>query len=449
MKKLALTFVLFNILIHCAFTQTVNINIKVYLEGSYDGIEMTNGMNNTGLLPLMQPYNSEPWNYEGTENVTSIPNEDIVDWVLVELRETTGGASTAIADSMISRKAAFLLKDGSIVDLDGENPIYFDNEITNNLYVVVYHRNHLPIMSSSPLTEISGGYSWDFTTPEGQAFGTDAQKNLSTVYGMIGGDSDANGIIDMNDKDLDWANEAGNTGYYPSDLNMDTEVNNPDKNDIWETNLGDESQLPIPLIFICGDQLNDIDGNTYNTVQIGAQCWMKENLKTTKYNDGNNIPHVTDNSAWTALTTPGYCYYLNDEATYGATYGALYNWYTVNTSNLYPTGWHVPTDGEWTLLSDFLGGTTIAGGKMKESGIVHWNSPNTDATNSSNFSGLPGGARGYDGPFYDIGNFGHWWSSTGNLSFNSWSRNLGHNYGELIVGNNYHENAISVRCLRD
>ena len=106
----------------------------------------------------------------------------------------------------------------------------------------------------------------------------------------------------------------------------------------------------------------DIDGNVYHTVTIGTQVWMVENLKTTKYNDGTAIPLVTDNTAWGALTTPGYCWYNNDSATYKNTYGALYNWYAVNTGKLAPTGWHVPTDSEWTVLTTYLGGQSVAGG---------------------------------------------------------------------------------------
>ena len=463
MKELTLIFVLFNILIHCAFTQTVNINIKAYLEGAYDGIEMTNDLNNTGLIPLMQPYNSEPWNYEGTENVTSIPNEDIVDWVLIGLRETSSDASTAIADSMIARKAAFLLKDGSIVDLDGESPLYFDNAIIDNLFLVVYHRNHLPVMSSEPLIEINGGYSWDFTTPEGQAFGTDAQKNLGSVYGMIGGDSDANGIIDMADKDIDWSNDAGNTGYYPSDLNMDTEVNNHDKNNIWEPNINTSSQIPEP--WSCGEQIFDIDGNTYNTVQNGTQCWMAENLETTTYRNGTPIPNVTNGSSWGNLTTGAYVWYDNDISWKGP-YGVLYNWHaTVDANGLCPTGWSVPTNEEWTVLTDFIGGiasphgnwlkscrqiNSPLGGGCNTTEHPRWNQHNYNwGLDYFEFSGLPGGYRVNNGAFNDIGNLGVWWSSTEYSSYDAWYRFLSCSTDYVTVGNGNKQSGFSVRCLRD
>jgi len=124
-------------------------------------------------------------------------------------------------------------------------------------------------------------------------------------------------------------------------------------------------------------KVTDIDGNVYDTVKIGTQIWIIENLKTTKYNDGTSIPMVTDSAAWINLTTPGYCWHKNTSASYKNTYGALYNWYAVNTGKLAPKGWHVPSDAEWTTLITYLGGDSIAGGKMKETGMSHWFSPNT------------------------------------------------------------------------
>jgi uncharacterized protein (TIGR02145 family) len=156
----------------------------------------------------------------------------------------------------------------------------------------------------------------------------------------------------------------------------------------------------------------DGDGNLYYAVTIGTQTWMTENLKTTKYNDGTNIPLVIDSIAWSNLTTPAYCWYNNDEATYKNVYGALYNWHAVNTGKLCPIGWHVPTDEEWTTLTTYLGGESVAGGKLKEVGIAHWTDPNTGATNEVGFTALPGGFRFYNGEFRVIGLWGLWWSTT-------------------------------------
>jgi uncharacterized protein (TIGR02145 family) len=196
-------------------------------------------------------------------------------------------------------------------------------------------------------------------------------------------------------------------------------------------------------------KLRDVDGNLYDVVKIGNQRWMAENLKTTKFNDNTDIPLVTDYTAWSNLTTPGYCWYSNDQATYGDTYGALYNWYTVETGNLCPTGWHVPTDAEWTTLTVYLGGESIAGSKLKETGTTHWNSPNTDATNETGFTALPGGYRGPDGTFYFIGYHGYWWSSMESSTTNAWLRYMLYDYSNVYRVSYSKKYGLSVRCLRD
>jgi uncharacterized protein (TIGR02145 family) len=196
--------------------------------------------------------------------------------------------------------------------------------------------------------------------------------------------------------------------------------------------------------------LQDIDGNNYNTVQIGTQIWMKENLKTTRYKDGSTIPLVSDNTSWSNLTSPGYCWFKNDASTYGGTYGALYNWYSVSTGKLCPDSWHVPTDAEWTMLVTFLGGPNLAGGKMKEQGTSHWISPNVGATNESNFTGLPGAYRDEGGGFYEtVGHYGFWWSSTELSSTNAWDRGLRYETNEIRTGEGYKKVGMSIRCLKN
>lgn len=198
--------------------------------------------------------------------------------------------------------------------------------------------------------------------------------------------------------------------------------------------------------------VSDIDGNVYNTVTIGTQVWMKENLKTTKYNDGTAIPNVTDDAAWSTLSADAYCWYDNDLAAYKDTYGALYNWYVVasaNPKNVCPTGWHVPTDAEWTTLSTYLGGETVAGGKLKETGTTHWGSPNTGATNQSGFTALPGGNRFDDGSFDYIGQYGQWWSSTEYNANSAWSRDMGYYFKTLDRGYYSKLSGYSVRCIKD
>ena len=211
----------------------------------------------------------------------------------------------------------------------------------------------------------------------------------------------------------------------------------------------DDNNNPTP-----DGTITDIDGNVYHTVTIGTQVWMVENLKTTKYNDGTAIPLVTDGQTWANLTAPGYCWYENDAASYKTTYGALYNWYAVNTGKLCPTGWHVPTDAEWTTLTDYLGGETVAGGKMKsigkiEAGTGLWYSPNTGATNESGFTAVPGGYRLDSGTFYDFGFYGYWWSSSAINTGSAWYWFMYYYDSNVYRSNSYKSSGFSVRCLRD
>jgi len=196
--------------------------------------------------------------------------------------------------------------------------------------------------------------------------------------------------------------------------------------------------------------LIDQDGNVYKTVIIGTQTWMAENLRTTKYNDNTFIPNITSASEWTNLTTGAYNNYKNTtNADTIATYGRLYNWYAVNTGKLAPKGWHVPTEADWSTLTDYLGGEIVAGGKLKETGTTHWSSPNTEATNETGFTALPGGYRWIDGPFYSIGIYCYWWSST-EYSSNLAVRLATVNYsGNVFNTHNYKNLGNSVRCVKD
>ena len=192
----------------------------------------------------------------------------------------------------------------------------------------------------------------------------------------------------------------------------------------------------------------DIDGNIYETVIIGDQEWMAENLKVTRYRNGDDIEYVTDNDQWANLSTGAYCYYNND-ANNSDTFGSLYNWYAVNDSRgLAPEGWRVPTDDEWQTLVDYLGGSSVAGGKMKEAGTAHWNSPNTGATNESGFTALPGGYRSGNGNFFNLGNNGYFWSATEYSTYYAWSRELSYNYAQVYRYYNK-QHGFSVRCIRD
>jgi uncharacterized protein (TIGR02145 family) len=199
--------------------------------------------------------------------------------------------------------------------------------------------------------------------------------------------------------------------------------------------------------------VTDIERNSYKVVKIGNQVWMAENLKTSKYNDGTKIPNITDETHWSNLFKGAWSYYEND-ATNNVKYGKLYNWYAVSKTtngnkNICPTGWHVPTDAEWRVLTDYLGGKRVSGAKMKEVGIANWNSPNTEATNMSLFTGLPGGYRNYYGNSNSIGSRGYWWSSSEDDTVNAWTRSLYYNSGH-VNRNDYQKSfGFSVRCLSD
>lgn len=197
--------------------------------------------------------------------------------------------------------------------------------------------------------------------------------------------------------------------------------------------------------------VTDTDGNVYPTVVIGTQEWMAENLKTTKYSTSYAIQNVIDDATWAGLATGAYCWYNNDYETYGGTYGALYNWYAVADSrNICPIGWHVPTDAEWTTLSDFLGGAAIAGGKLKEVGFEHWTSPNTDATDEIGFGALPGGRRYFnDGTFHNLTGNGYWWSNSEVNASYSWFRGLTYDGASLNVSDYGKQGGFSVRCLKN
>jgi len=197
---------------------------------------------------------------------------------------------------------------------------------------------------------------------------------------------------------------------------------------------------------------SDIEGNIYKTIQIGPQVWMAENLRTTKFNDGTDIKVITDNLTWENTYSPGMCWYNNNAATNESTYGPLYNWETVNNRKLCPTGWHVPTNEEWhTLLIGYLGGRSEAGGMLKETGTIHWQSPNLGAINSLGFTALPSGARMLSGDFLLIGLRGYWWTSSEHITYKSdaycvW---MDYNSSEACYGFSPKRCAFSVRCLKD
>ena len=212
-----------------------------------------------------------------------------------------------------------------------------------------------------------------------------------------------------------------------------------------------------------GSGMTDFDGNIYNSVILDTQEWVKENLNVAHYNDGTVIPQVTDPTEWATLTTGAWCYFDNNAAN-GAIYGKLYNWYAVagihdtisSTPNkvLAPTGFHVPTDSEWTTLTTFLGGLQVAGGEMKEMGTNHWETPNTGATNNSNFTGLGDGFRMDFGFFTGMGLYANWWSSTETLQVTAnqlypWIRHLDHDNIAVTQSQSTKTTGFSIRLISD
>jgi|ERR1035437_108367 uncharacterized protein (TIGR02145 family) len=201
--------------------------------------------------------------------------------------------------------------------------------------------------------------------------------------------------------------------------------------------------------------IKDGNGNVYTSIIVGTQTWLEKDLKATKFNDGSDIQLVTDGEAWASLSTPGYCWYNNDVDTYKDIYGVIYNGYSVNPAinggkNVCPTGWHVPKDTEWTTLAAYLGGESVAGGKLKETGTIHWLSPNTGATNEIGFTALPGGFRHSDGTFKNIRNNSYLWSTTECAINNAWFKYMTYNSSSVSgYCDGYVRHGFYVRCLKN
>jgi uncharacterized protein (TIGR02145 family) len=200
------------------------------------------------------------------------------------------------------------------------------------------------------------------------------------------------------------------------------------------------------------EQIRDIEGNSYNTVQIGEQLWMAENLKTTQYKDGSPIPLVENYDEWANLTLPAYCWYNNDSLN-ADNFGALYNWHVVESEKLCPEGWHVPSDEEWIALEVVLGGAGLAGGAMKEEGTTFWKTPNLEASNTSGFAARPGGYRSYNGTFNLKRTSGYWWSTTQKSWYGSPPKVLYRylRYDDVALPRHIAEetNGFSVRCVKN
>lgn len=223
---------------------SLQLSVSAFLEGPFNGTDMDTYL--TGHpepvegFPLSQPYGVSPWNYSGSESVVYVPST-AVDWILVELRDASNAAS-ANGSTMLSRQAAFLTKDGKVVGLDGSSNLIFDETINQDLFVVIWHRNHLGVLSANALTLSDGIFGYDFQSTAEQAYNS-GQKDLGGFYGLYAGDANADGQITDSDY-MAWKIQAGESGYKSADMNLNGEVENADKNDKWLDNRNVSSQVP-------------------------------------------------------------------------------------------------------------------------------------------------------------------------------------------------------------
>jgi len=231
--------------------------------------------------------------------------------------------------------------------------------------------------------------------------------------------------------------------YYRVKTIRGTDTTYSEHKDFITTNPG-KSKITFSDNFTYGS-VQDIEGNIYKTIVIGAQTWMAENLKTTKFNDGTSIPFQPASSYWDDSAKMAYCWYSNDSVLYGA----LYNWYTVNSGKLCPSGWHVPSDAEWTSMTDQIGGESTAATKLKETGTVHWVSSITPATNESGFTAIGSGYRAPSGIYNNLKHYAYFWTSTGNTAIDAMCRFIYSGFDNLNVSAGNKLNGLSVRCIKD
>ena len=207
----------------------------------------------------------------------------------------------------------------------------------------------------------------------------------------------------------------------------------------------------IGLTELNAQTIQDIDGNVYSIITIGKQEWIRENLKTTRYSNGDSIGTTTPATLdITNEPTLKYQWAYEGNENNIPVYGRLYTWFAaIDDRNICPADWRVPTSSDWSTLIIYLVGESVAGGKLKETGITHWKSPNTGATNASGFTALPGGYRYGNGTFYDIGGTCNWWSSTDVSANNAWCYTIYNNLKNVNKHNGKKTNGLSLRCVRD
>jgi uncharacterized protein (TIGR02145 family) len=392
------------------------INIKLFIQGYYT------------LNQQMAPVR---------KNAGLISSNDEVDNIIVSLYSTPD-LNQAVATTTV------------VLATNGTATAEFDTTLLteSHYYLAIQHKNTIKTWSATPVA-ITNGTTYDFTTAASQAYGNNQIEVAPGIYAIYSGDMNQDGTI--NEADLPIFTTANTTaahGYIVSDLNGDGS--------------GDLLDYPIYKnnadIFVI--EKRPVVVASLPNITIGTQVWQSSNLDVATYRDGTPIPQVTDPTAWANLTTGAWCYYNNDPAN-GAIYGKLYNWYAVagiyneasrNNPNLRkklaPLGWHVPSDSEWTVLTDYLGGQDVAGTKLKSIDTSLWIN-NSSATNEYGFTAIPGGYRDDYQTFENIGYHGYWWSATDENILAAWYRVLYSYLPDVARDNNYTTFGFSVRCLRD
>ena len=333
------------------------------------------------------------------------------------------------------------------IDLSYEHGSYgYGNPFKSNGYSVRCLKDEISsaTLTTTPVTEITSA-----TAISGGDITNDGGSGI-TSRGICWSTSPMPTLTD------DFTVDGSGTGVFTSTMN-ELEPNTTYYVRAYATNDIGIAYGEILIFTTLPDVINtvtDIDGNVYQTIEIGTQEWMDENLKVTHYQNGDEIPNVIDDPLWSGLSTGAFSWFSNDISWRDA-YGAMYNWYAVvDNRNLCPAGWHIPSDAEWTILINYLGGENVAGGKMKSTRTLpeehpRWIPPNTGATNESGFSALPGGNRVSDGAFLGIGEGSSFWSSSETSSGSAWCRGM--NFYIISVGRGDVDKqfGLSVRCLRD
>jgi len=440
----------------------IDLDVTVFLEGPFENDQMISYLNSQGLLPLHQPYFKSPWNHYGYESVDTIQNNNIIDWIFVELR-IINNPEEPDNYNLVSRQVAFLMNDGKIRSING-SLLSFYTSATSGLYICIFHRNHLPVISSNPFTTGTNPITYDFSLSSEMAMGgIHAQNEISPgVWGMIAADGNNDGQVENKDKNEIWLIKSGSNGYYNADFSLDGQINTFDLQK-WGLNAGKGNEMNhYDFSHVCGIPYTDKrNGKTYKTVQIGSQCWMAENL-----NIGiQNASTQGQNSSNGIIEK--YCY--DDLSSNCDVFGGIYLWdelmqNSIDTINqgICPIGWRIPTDFDWKVLegatdSQYGVGDPEWNGTWARGFDVGLNLKSTSGWfNNLNgldlygFNSLPAGDWDYNnGIFNYLQLYSCYFSASQVNSTNSWGRVLIYDYNESIRGNYNKGFGSSVRCIQE